>query len=72
MFIFEMRRFFIFSSFLSFDKKKWSQSLGFACLSDISSSLKRPKRISLNPSPKSRDMCPGKQIPLDPSPIAHP
>ena len=42
------------------------------CPSDICPSPKRPRRISPNPGPKSRDSCPGTQIPWDSRPIAHP
>ena len=42
------------------------------CPSDIFPSPKRPRRISPNPGPKSRDSCPGTQISWDSRPIAHP
>ena len=41
------------------------------CPSDICPNPKRPRRISPNPGPKSRDSCPGTQIPWDSRPIAH-
>ena len=42
------------------------------CPSDICPCPKRPRRMSPDPGPKSRDSCPGTQIPWDPRPIAHP
>ena len=42
------------------------------CPSDICPCPKRPRRISPNPGPKSRDSCPETQILWDSSPFAHP